>query len=137
MKLGPRSITQGKLRRKSHEGNIMAYSERLAEKVRNALVGVRKVAEKKMFGGIAFMVNGKMCVGVDKEDLMIRCDPGMTDELLERKGVRIFDLTGKPMKGWLLVGPEGTSNKKDFDNWMDVALKSNKKATSSKGKRKA
>ena len=137
MKLGPRSITQGKLRRKPHEGNIMAYSEKLAEKVRNALVGVRKVAEKKMFGGIAFMVNGKMCVGVDKEDLMIRCDPGMTHEFLEKKRVRIFDLTGKPMKGWLLVGPEGAFNKRHFDYWIDVALKSNNKAVSLKGKKKA
>jgi len=70
----------------------MAYDEKLAERIRKSLSGVRNVQEKKMFGGMAFMVNGKMCVGVDKEDLMVRCDPEMTDELLKGEGVRIFDL---------------------------------------------
>ena len=53
------------------------------------------------------MVNDKMCVGVDKDDLMLRCEPEMTDKLLLKKGVRLFDLSGKPMKGWLLIAPEG------------------------------
>lgn len=107
----------------------MAYSEELADKIRTALARVRKVAEKRMFGGIAFLVNGKMCVGVDKADLMVRCDPERTDELLSKQGVRVFDLTGKPMKGWLLVGPTGTSRRKDFDFWIEIALEGNKKAS--------
>ena len=110
----------------------MAYNEKLAEKIRQSFKGIRNVVEKKMFGGIAFMLNDKMCVGVDKDDLMIRCDPEMTDELLTKKGVRIFNLTGKPMKGWLLVNAEGIASKKDFDFWIDLALESNKKASSSK-----
>lgn len=82
-----------------------------------------------MFGGIAFMINDKMCLGVDKEDVILRCEPGQTEELLSRKGARVFDLTGKPMKGWLLVGPEGISRKQDFEFWVSTALAANKKLT--------
>lgn len=110
----------------------MAYNEKLADRIREALAGTRKLAEKKMFGGIAFMVNDKMCVGVDNDDLMLRCAPEQTEEFLSKKGVRPFDLTGKPMKGWLLVGPEGTKSKKDFDGWIKTALESNKAVTASK-----
>ena len=113
----------------------MAYSEKTANRIRQALTGTKKLLEKKMFGGIAFLINGKMCVGVDKDDLMIRCSPEMTDVLLSRKGVRSFDLTGKPMKGWLLVSPEGTTGKKDFDEWIRIALESNKQVTASKKKK--
>jgi TfoX/Sxy family transcriptional regulator of competence genes len=105
----------------------MAYSEKLADRIRLALKGKRKVVEKKMFGGVAFMLNDKMCVGISNDDLMVRCDPGETDELLTRKGVRLFDLTGKPMKGWLLVGPEAVKSKRDFDWWIAVATEANKK----------
>src|SRR5262245_39164699 len=112
----------------------MAYDEKTAERVRQALAGTRKLVEKKMFGGIAFMVNDKMCVGVDKTDLMIRCSPEENDELMNRKGVRQFDLTGKPMKGWLLVSAEATKSKKDFDWWIQFALESNKKVVAKKKK---
>jgi TfoX/Sxy family transcriptional regulator of competence genes len=110
----------------------MAYNEKLAEKIRISLHGLRNVKEKKMFGGIAFMVNDKMCVGVDKDDLILRCEPEQTDELLTKKGARIFNLTGKPMKGWLLIGPEATSGKKNLDYWINVAIGSNKNVTSSR-----
>jgi TfoX/Sxy family transcriptional regulator of competence genes len=112
----------------------MAYDEKIASRVREALADAAKVTEKKMFGGIAFMVNDKMCVGVDKEDLMIRCDPADNDKLLSKKGVRQFDLTGKPMKGWLLVSPEATRSKKEFDWWIQFALESNKKVAAKKKK---
>jgi len=112
----------------------MAYNEKTAERVRQALAGTRKLVEKKMFGGIAFMVNDKMCVGVDKDDLMIRCEPEMSDELLAKRGVRQFDLTGKPMKGWLLVSPGATRSKKDFDWWIQFALQSNRKVTTTRKK---
>ena len=85
-----------------------------------------------MFGGIAFMINDKMCVGVDKDDLILRCEAELHNELLSKKGVRPFDLTGKPMKGWLLVGPEGTTAKKDFDRWIQTAIASNKKIAAKK-----
>ena len=112
----------------------MAYNEKLAEKIRAALAGTKKMVEKKMFGGIAFMVNDKMCLGVDKDDLMLRCSPEMTDELLKRKGVRPFDLTGKPMKGWLLINAEGMSAQKDFDFWVKTAIDENKKVVAAKKK---
>ena len=85
-----------------------------------------------MFGGIAFMVNDKMCVGVDKDDLMLRYEPEQTDELLTKKGVRIFYLIGKPMKGWLLIGPEATSGKTNLDYWISLATESNRRVKTSK-----
>ena len=114
----------------------MAYSEKLADKVRQHLAGTKNLVEKKMFGGIAFMVNDKMCIGVDKDDIMLRCEVDETDELLKKKGARIFDISGgRPMKGWLLVSPEGTSSKKDFDWWLTKAVEGNKKAKTAKKKR--
>lgn len=114
----------------------MAYNEKLADKIRQSLKGTKNLVEKKMFGGIAFMVNDKMCVGVDKDDIILRCTPEQTDELLSKKGSRPFDLTGKPMKGWLLIGADGWTNKKDFDFWLKTATEANKKATSSPTKKK-
>ena len=114
----------------------MPYNEKLADKIRTALTGTKNLVEKKMFGGIAFIVNDKMCIGVDKDDIMLRCIPEMTDELLSKKGARQFDLTGKPMKGWLLISPDATDNKKDFDFWIKLAIEANKKATSSPTKKK-
>jgi TfoX/Sxy family transcriptional regulator of competence genes len=100
----------------------MSYNEQLADRIRKALAKNSDVTEKKMFGGLAFMVKDKMCVGVDKDDLMLRCAPEMTDELLSKKGVRIFDLTGKPMKGWLLVSSDGYKTDKQLDGWIERSL---------------
>ena len=114
----------------------MAYNEKLAARIRQSLTGTKNLEEKQMFGGIAFMVNDKMCVGVNKDDLMIRCEPEMTDELLKKKGTHVFDLSGgRPMKGWLLVSAEGTTSKKDFDYWIDVAVEANKKLAAVKKKK--
>lgn len=114
----------------------MAYNEKIADKIRETLKEVKNLTEKKMFGGIAFMVNDKMCVGVDKDAIMLRCEPEKTDELLSKKGARQFDLTGKPMKGWLLIDEEGIKNKKDFDFWITTAIEANKKVTTPKAKKK-
>jgi TfoX/Sxy family transcriptional regulator of competence genes len=101
----------------------MPYNEALAEKVRQALAGTGGLQEKKMFGGVAFLIDGVMCVGVDKDDLIVRCEKGETDLLLQKKGVRVFDLSGgRAMKGWLLVGPEGTGTAKGFKEWIQFAL---------------
>jgi len=113
----------------------MAYNEKVAGRIRESLAGTKNLVEKKMFGGIAFMVNDKMCVGVDKDDIMLRCEPEMTVELLSKKGARSFDLTGKPMKGWLLISTQGTKSKKDFDWWIKTAIEANKKLTSKKTKK--
>ncbi len=114
----------------------MSFNEKIADKIREALIDVKNLTEKKMFGGIAFMVNDKMCVGVDKDAIMLRCEPEMTEKLLAKKGARQFDLTGKPMKGWLLIDEEGTKSKKDFDFWISTAIEANKKATPPKAKKK-
>ena len=112
----------------------MSYNEQIAQKIRETLSGTRMLVEKKMFGGIAFMANNKMCIGVDKNYIMVRCDAGLKRRASGKKGVRPFDLTGKPMKGWLLVSSESVKSKKDFDWWVQLALESNKKATSVKKK---
>ncbi len=107
----------------------MAYNADLAELVRQAITGVKGVTEKKMFGGIAFMANDRMLIGVDKDDLIIRCEKEETDALLKKKGVRVFDLSGgRPMKGWLLVGPEATKTAKGRSEWVEFAIAGNKKA---------
>jgi TfoX/Sxy family transcriptional regulator of competence genes len=101
----------------------MPYDQALADRVRRALAGKRGLTEKKMFGGIAFLVNGAMCVGVDKTDLIVRCEKDETESLLRKNGVRVFDLSGgRPMKGWLLVGPEATRSTQGFKSWIDFAL---------------
>jgi TfoX/Sxy family transcriptional regulator of competence genes len=75
-----------------------------------------------MFGGIAFLVGGAMWVGVNEDDLIVRCEKEETEKLLAKKGVREFDLSGgRPMKGWLLVGPEATGTSAGLGAWVDHA----------------
>jgi TfoX/Sxy family transcriptional regulator of competence genes len=114
----------------------MAFNEDLAEKVRKALSSQKALEEKKMMGGLTFMVNDKMCLGVINDDLMARIDPEVYEESLERTGCRQMDFTGKPMKGYVFVDSSGTDRKKDFDHWVSLALEFNKKAKSSKKKKK-
>ena len=104
----------------------MAYNEKLADRIREVIAETKNIVEKKMFGGIAFMINDKMCLGVDKDDMIVRCEPNMTDDLLLKKGAKPFDLTSRPMKGWLLVTEEGTKSKKNFDYWVATAVEANK-----------
>lgn len=100
----------------------MPYDEALAERVRRALAGTQGLTEKKMFGGIAFLVDGAMCIGVNQDDLIVRCAKDETDALLAKKGVREFDLSGgRPMKGWLLVGPAATGTAAGLKAWIDFA----------------
>jgi TfoX/Sxy family transcriptional regulator of competence genes len=114
----------------------MAYNEKLADRVREALVDVKKVEEKKMMGGLTFMVNAKMCVGILGDDLMCRIDPERYAEALEKKGCREMNFTGKPMKGFVFVNEEGIKNLKDFTYWIDLSLVYNKKAKASKMSKK-
>ena len=109
----------------------MAYDEKLAQRVRKSLPQ-RGVEEKKMMGGLTFMVNGKMCVGVHNEDLMVHLDPEIHDSALKRKGARTMDFTNKPMRGFIFVNPAGTKAQKDLDHWLSLALDFNKRAKSSK-----
>ena len=112
----------------------MAYNEKLAGRVRETLSAQRNVEEKKMMGGLTFMVNKKMCVGILHDDLMARIDPDMDEVALQRKGCREMDFTGRPMKGFVFVSPEGTNSKKDLEYWVGLSLEFNKKAKASKRK---
>ncbi len=114
----------------------MAYNDKLADRVRELLSAQRKVEEKKMMGGLTFMVNKKMCVGILGDDLMARIDPDIYESVLEKKGCREMDFTGRPMKGFIFVSAEGTRTKSDLEYWINLALEFNKKAKSSRGKKK-
>lgn len=115
----------------------MAYNEKLADRVREIIaIHHKKVTEKKMFGGLCFMVNDKMCVGVEKERLMVRLDPEKQEEVMEKEGAKPMDFTGKVMKGYVFVDIDALNTKKKLDYWMDLALEYNKKAKVSKKKKK-
>ena len=112
----------------------MGYSSTLAERVRSALRGGQKVEEKKMMGGLTFMVNGKMCVGVLREDLMARIDPAEYDRALQKTGCREMNFTGKSMRGFVFVDHRGTDQEKDLDFWINLALDFNDRAKAAKRK---
>ena len=113
----------------------MAYNEHLAKRVREFLSSKKKVEEKKMMGGLTFMLNDKMCVGIMKDDLMVRIAPEVYESALKKRGCHIMDFTGRPLKGFVLVSPEGTKSKKDFEYWINLALDFNKRAKSYKKKK--
>ena len=115
----------------------MAYNEKLAGNVRELIALTHKnVAEKPMFGGLCFMVNDKMCVGVEKERLMVRLDPEKYDEVMEKEGCKPMDFTGKIMKGYVFVDADVLNTKKKLDYWIQLALQYNKIAKASKKKKK-
>ena len=100
----------------------MAYDEALADRVREKLSENPEISERKMFGGIAFMLSGNMAVGVSKDDLMVRIDPDDQDEALAEPGVRVFDMTGRSMKGWILVAPEAIDEDSGLQRWIETGL---------------
>ncbi|MGB7859756.1 MAG: TfoX/Sxy family protein [Acidimicrobiia bacterium] len=100
----------------------MAYSEDLADRVRAHIGSNPGVVEKKMFGGIAFMNHGNMAVGVSSDELMVRVGPGGYEQAINEPGVRDFDMTGKRMKGWVLVDSQGTDEDDDLKGWIDVGM---------------
>jgi len=110
----------------------MAYNEKLADRVREALDDVPKVEEKKMFRGITFMVDDKMCISVSGDELMLRLDPEMTEQLVEENGTRPMIHGGKHMKGFIYISPERFRNQKELDHWIQLALDYNPIAKSSK-----
>jgi TfoX/Sxy family transcriptional regulator of competence genes len=113
----------------------MAYSEKMADRIRKALAAQKNIEEKKMFGGLCFMVNDKMCIGVNQDEIMCRIDPDLYDEAVERNGARPMDFTGRPMKGYVFVSEDGIKKKSDFDYWIKHCLEFNKKAKASKKKK--
>ena len=110
----------------------MAYNEKLADRVREALADIPDLEEKKMFRGVTFMVDGKMCVSVSGDELMLRLDPDMTEQLTEENGTRPMVHGGKHMKGFIYISEDRFKNKKDFDHWIKLALDYNPKAKASK-----
>ena len=113
----------------------MPFNEHLAERVRSALPHESSVEEKKMMGGLTFMVNGKMCVGIAKDDLMVRIAPAAYESALGKKGCREMDFTGKPMRGFVFVEPEGLGTEQELEYWLQLALEFNKEAKASRKRR--
>jgi TfoX/Sxy family transcriptional regulator of competence genes len=115
----------------------MAYDEFLAERIR-AQLQRKKVAfeEKKMMGGLCYMVNDKMCAGVVKDQLMARIGPEAYNSAIEKQGCRPMDFTGRPMKGYVFVKPEAIDMEKDLAHWLQLCLDFNPLAVSSKKRKK-
>src|SRR5262249_23007699 len=101
----------------------MAFSGALAERIRQRLTRRKNVEEKKMFGGIGFLLHGNMLVGVWKDSLIARLGPDEGDEALKEAHVSEFKVTGRPMKGWVLVAPEGVEDDEQLGGWVQRATK--------------
>ena len=115
----------------------MAYNEKLADRSREIISRThKKVEEKKMFGGLCFMVNDKMCIGVESERLMVRLDPERYDEAMQKDGCKPMNFTGKLMKGFVFVDADVLEKKANLEYWVTLALDFNAKAKPSKKKKK-
>jgi TfoX/Sxy family transcriptional regulator of competence genes len=101
----------------------MAYDESLAGRIRDALARKKDIDEKKMFGGVGFLLNGNLLVGIWKDALIVRLSPDESEEALRETHVRVFDITGRPMKGWVLVEPEGIEEDDQLKGWIERAMK--------------
>ncbi len=114
----------------------MAYDEYLAERIRRHLNEAKVVfKEKKMMGGLTFMIDGKMCIGIVKENLMARIGPDVYESALKKPGSKPMDFTGRPMKGYVFIEPEGVDMEEDLKYWIDLCLAYNPLAKSSKQKK--
>lgn len=114
----------------------MPFDEQLADRVREIIATqAKKVEEKRMFGGLCFMVNDKMCVGVEQERLMLRIGPDVYEEALEKEGCIPMDFTGKVMKGYVFVNKDVLNTQKQLSSWVQLALDFNKTAKASKKKK--
>jgi hypothetical protein len=100
----------------------VAFDESLASRIRAVLARRKGVAEKKMFGGLGFLLNGNILVGVWKDSLIVRLDPGKYDDALLEPHVREFDITGRAMKGWVLVEPDGVAEDGSLKEWVERAM---------------
>jgi hypothetical protein len=101
----------------------VAYDRVLADRVRGEIGNHPALSECEMFGGIAFLVGGNMAVGVSGDELMVRMNPDAYDDALTRRGAHPFDMAGgRPMRGWLLVSPEGIASEADFSSWVALGV---------------
>ena len=114
----------------------MAYNEQLANRIREQLVLLPNLKEKEMMGGLTFMLNDKMCIGIIKDEMMCRIDPDLQNEVLEKNGCRMMDFTGRPMKGYVMVDESAMKTQQEFAYWIQLCLDFNSKAKSSKKNKK-
>ncbi len=114
----------------------MAYDEKLASRTRELISKTHMITEeKKMFGGLCFMVNNKMCVGVEQNRMMVRLDPAVYDEVMEQEGCHPMDFTGKTMRGYVFVDASVLNTQKKLIYWIGLALDYNAVAKASKKKK--
>ncbi|MBN8702149.1 MAG: TfoX/Sxy family protein [Bacteroidetes bacterium] len=114
----------------------MAYNEKLANRIREQLEDLHNIQEKEMMGGLTFMYNGKMCVGIIAGEMMCRIDPDFHKAAIEKTGCRTMDFTKRPMKGYVMVDNTGMKTQKEFEYWINLCLVFNSKAKASKKKKK-
>ena len=100
----------------------MAYDEGLAQRVRDIMIDEPGLVEKKMFGGVGFMLDGNMACGVNKEDLIVRVGPENYGQAVIQPHTRPFDITGRPMKGWVMVSPAGVAADEDLQGWVQRGI---------------
>lgn len=110
----------------------MAYNEQLANRIRERLAHLPNIEEKPMMGGLTFMYNDKMCVGIIRDELMCRIDPALHNEVVEKRGCRTMDFTKHPMRGYIMIDESGMRTLAELDYWLGLALDFNSKAKSSK-----
>ncbi|HEX5315799.1 MAG TPA: TfoX/Sxy family protein [Candidatus Kapabacteria bacterium] len=114
----------------------MAYNEALTKRLRDALAGVPKVEEKRMFRGVTFMINGKMAMSAGDDKFMFRIDPALHDEVVEKEGVNPVIMRGREYKGYVHVHEDAVLGKRELDKWVKLALDFNAKAKASVKKKK-
>jgi TfoX/Sxy family transcriptional regulator of competence genes len=100
----------------------MAYDEGLAQRIRDTLQELPGLVEKKMFGGIGYMVHGNMACGVNQDTLIVRVGPEHYEDALTHPHTKVFDMTGRPMKGWVVVAPEGIETDKELEQWVQQGV---------------
>jgi TfoX/Sxy family transcriptional regulator of competence genes len=114
----------------------MAYNENLTNRVRQALKDAPNVEEKKMFRGMTFMVDGKMCISVGDDEIMCRIDPALHEASVAKQGCRTVEMRGRGYRGYVYVKEEGITAAKDLEYWVALALDFNKRAKATKKKDK-
>ncbi len=100
----------------------MAFSQALAERVRFLVSRRRGITEKRMFGSLVFLLHGNMLVGIWKDSLIARIGPEAYESALEEEHVEEFDATGRPMRGWVVIGPDGCDSDHQLQRWIDIAV---------------
>ena len=100
----------------------MTYNEGLAQRVRVVLEGKSGLEEKKMFGGVCFILSGNMACGILNERLIVRVGPEKYENALKQPHTGKFDITGKPMKGWVMVSPEGYNTDERLSYWIELGV---------------